>query len=226
MITKKCAVSLGYFSLTLLLCFTALHILQIFDISKWVGVSVGLATFVVTLVLMIAFHKKPFIKYIVIPVNAIASGVAMSSLFVYLQAYPEIWQTAALFFALCLLYYIYCILSRFEFFQNHYIICILLCTVVLVAVGSVCLGMNYGIIFALALLCVIPFIAALIALVMVAADVPALISNISYTSVAALFIVALVVLVIISEGEALEALDGDFGGGGHSSNRRNPYDFG
>ena len=103
MITKKCALSLGGFALTMLLCLITMHVMSLFSISKWVGVGCGGGIFVIMLVIAIIYRKEKYLPFIIIPVNAIGDGLAVSSLYVYLGAYPAVWESAAVFGGLCVL---------------------------------------------------------------------------------------------------------------------------
>ena len=227
MINRKCLATVGLLSLTLLLGFISLYIMGLFTVSKWIGVSVAAGIFIVMAILTIIFRKRKFISYIVIPVNGLANGIAVSSLFVYLDKFPEIWHTSLLFVALCFLFYIYCILTRFSFFQNHFVICICLYTLILLAVGITCLVVVGNTIFALALLCLIPFFAFLLLLVSKSRNFFELLKSGVYSSFAVLALIILVVILVLSQGEALDGLgDGlDASFGGSVKNTNNPYDY-
>lgn len=228
MLNRKCFATLGLLILTLLLGFISMHVMQLFTVSKWVGVSVASGILVVMLILTINFHKSRFIAFIVIPINAIANGIAASSLFVYLNKFPPLWHTALLFVALLFLFYTYCVLAKFSFFQNHYVICIFLYTLILIAVGITCLVVVGGAVFVLALLCLIPFFAFLLLLVSKSRDFFELLKSGVYSSFAVLALIILVVILVISQGEALDGLgdglDASFGGGS-VNNKKNPYDY-
>lgn len=222
MINRKCLTSLGLLSLTLLLGFISLHIMQLFTISKWVGVSIASGIFVVLLILTIIFlgrkkrkkcKKRNFIPYIVIPINGLANGIAASSLFVYLDEFPKLWHTALLFFALCLLFYIYCVLGKLSFFQNHYVICIGVYTLILIAVGVICFVLVGEAIFALTLLCLIPFFAFLLLLVSQSRNFSELIKFGAYCSFAVLALVIFAVIIVLSQGEVLEGMGNGIDGG-------------
>ena len=229
MLNKKCLITLGLFSFTLLLGCFSLHLMQFFSVSKWVGVSIASGIFVVMLVLTIAFRKHFFMSYIAIPINAFANGIASSSLFVYLDEFPKLWHTAVLFVALCFLFYLYCVLTKFSYVQNHFVINIAMYVLILLAVGITCYVVVGSAVFALALLCLIPFLAYLLLLVSKCKNLSEHIKFASYCSFAVLILVIFAVIVVLSQGEALDGIDG--GGGGTDGGKKkknnlyNPYDY-
>ena len=229
MLNKKCLATFGILSLTLFLGFSSLHLMQLFSVSKWIGVSIASGIFVVMLVLAIIFRKCKFISCIVIPMNGLANGIAASSLFVYLDKFPEIWHTALLFVALCILFYLYCILTKISFFQKHFVICIGIYMLILIAIGVTCLILVDKTVFALALLCLIPFFAFLILLVAQARDFFELMKVGIYCSFSVLALIIVVVLIVISEGNALDGIGDGIGdgitGGVSRGKTRNPYDY-
>ena len=99
MITKKCALTLGGFALTTFLFFISLHVTSLFKTSKWMGVGVAVGVFVIMLIFTLVYRKNAVLPFFVIPINAIADGLAASSLFTHIGVYPQIWQTAILFAA-------------------------------------------------------------------------------------------------------------------------------
>ena len=163
------------------------------------------------------------------PINGIANGIAVSSLFVYLDKFPEIWHTALLFVALCILFYLYCILAKLSFFQKHFVICIGLYMLILIAIGVTCLVVVAKAVFALALLCLIPFLSFLILLVAQARDFFELMKVGIYCSFSVLALIIVVVLIVISEGNALDGIGDGIGdgiaGGFDGGYKRNPYDY-
>lgn len=227
MITKKCALSLGGFALTMLLCLITMHVMSLFSISKWVGVGCGGGIFVIMLVITIIYRKEKYLPFIIIPVNAIGDGLAVSSLYVYLGAYPAVWESAAVFGGLCILLFLYCLLTNIPFFRNHFIISMIAYLAVILAALITCAVLLDSKIFPLALLGLIPFTAFFITTVAKAADAFEHIKNMAYCSFAALIIIIIVVLAIISQGEGLDGLgsgiDGDVVKG--AKPKRNPYDF-
>ena len=228
MITKKCALALGGFALTMLIGLIFMHLMSLFHVSKWVGVGCGGGIFVVMLIFTVIYRKNKVLRYIVIPVNAVGDGLAISSLYVYLGGYPAVWESAAVFGGLCLLLLLYFLLTNIPFFRNHFIISMIAYLVIILAgliTGAVLTKSNA---FYLALLGMIPFIAFFITTAARAVDISEHVKNMAYCSFAALIIIIIVVLAILSQGEGLDGL----GGGGLEGDiakgakpKRNPYDF-
>ncbi|MCM1438589.1 MAG: hypothetical protein NC131_05190 [Roseburia sp.] len=227
MITKKCAVTIGGFALTMLVCFITMHLLSLASVSKWVGVGTGAGMFALSLVFAVVFRKERLMPYFIIPVNAVGDGLAVSSLFVYLGAFPKIWETAVVFAGLCLLLFIYCLLTNIPFLRNHFVISMLIFVCLILGgliAGAVICESKF---FYLALICLIPFIAFLIATVLKAKDAQEQIKNMSYVSFAALIIIIIAVIAVISQGDGLDGMgDGLIGDVGKTAKpERNPYDF-
>ena len=234
MITKKCALSLGGFAITMLICFITMHVMSLVTVSKWVGVGTGIGIFAVMLVFAIVFRKNKLLPFIIIPINAIGDGLALSSLYVYLGSYPQIWETAALFGALLFAMLLYCALTNVQFFRDHFVIsmivyCILL-IVILIIVGTVGdTGKQHPQLIFLAALSLIPFIAFFISLATKAENSLKHVKNMSYCSFAALILIIIAVIIVISQGDGLDGLGDGIGGGVDgavgTTRKRNPYDF-
>ncbi|MDE6557801.1 MAG: hypothetical protein K2K39_01720, partial [Clostridia bacterium] len=110
MITKKCALSIGGFAITLLICFITMHVMSLFTLSKWVGVGTGGGIFVIMLIFAVIFRKNKLLPFFILPINAIGDGLALSSLYVYLGAYPAVWKTSIVLVGLCILLILYCLM--------------------------------------------------------------------------------------------------------------------
>lgn len=234
MITKKCALSFGGFALTMLICFITMYVMSLFTLSKWVGVSAGIGVFAVMLIFAIVYKKNKLLPFIIIPLNAIGDGLALSSLYVYLGAYPAIWETAVLLGALLFAMLLYCALTDIAFFRDHYVIsmivyCVLL-IVILIIVGTVGdTGKQHPQLIFLAALSLIPFFAFFISLATKAENAAKHIRNLSYCSFAALILIIIAVIIVISQGDGLDGLGDGMGSGIDGAvgtrRKRNPYDF-
>ena len=224
---KKSLLSLLLFAASTVLSFATIHIMSLFDISKWVGVSVGIALLVVMLVLVLIFKKHMAVKITALVVNSIADGLAISSLFVHFGAFPHVWQSVAAFAALVGAFVLYMLLTYIPFTRRHYIISMAIYALIVLGVfltvmlttKKACAG-----IFALALIYYIVFISYFVSLALSASDLPEHISHISYASFYALAVVIIVVLIILSDGN-FDATP-DFVGFNGGSKKRNPYALG
>lgn len=229
MITKKCALSLGGFAVTMLICLITMHVMSLFTLSKWVGVGTGIGVMVLMLVLAVALRKRAGIHYFTITVNAVGEGLAASSLFVYLGSFPKLWESAVVFGSLCALLLLYILLTNIPFYRQHFVISMLSYVVVILAgliTGAVLTKSNA---FYLALLAAIPFIAFFITTATKAENTKKHIKNLSYCSFAALVLVIIAVLVVISGGDGLDGIGDGLGGGidgaAGTRRKRNPYDY-
>ncbi|MDE7158922.1 MAG: hypothetical protein K2N74_05030 [Clostridiales bacterium] len=224
---KKCALTYAAFALTLLLALAAMYFMSIFSVSKWVGVSVGGGVLIVSLVLLIVYRKKKAAYFAVVPVNGLASGIALSSLYVYLGGYPLLWQTVAVFGALNVLFVLYCLLTNFLFVQGHYVITLVVFSALLIGGGIVGVVLSSQIAFSLVLLALIPTIAFLMVLPASAKNPFEQIKNITYASFSALIVVIIVVLIVISEGDGLDGFGDGVGDPSAKAikEKYNPFDY-
>lgn len=231
MITKKCALTLGGFALTTFLFFISLHATSLFKTSKWVGVGVAGGVFVIMLIFTLIFRKNAVVPFLVIPINALADGLAASSLFTYLGTYPQIRHTAILFAAVNAAFFCFCLLAKTTFFKEHFVISILCFCVATIAALITATLVNdtvkfYPAIIWLAWLSLIPLFSFIISTAIYAESAFKQIKNICYASFAALILIIIVVIAVLSQGEALDGLgDGLDGGVTGSQRRRNPFEF-
>ncbi len=207
------------------LFFTALHLMSLARLNKWIGASIGAGIFVITFILIIVLKKHVGAKYAIICVNAIADGIAASSLFVYMGAFPEIWHSVVLLLTMCALFLLYLVLTKLNFLRTHYIICMTLYLSILVASAIAAAATTKLPIFALACLALLPFTAFFITTVIRSIDDTEHIGKISIASFAALAAVIVAVLIVVSEGDL------DLGGGSVDGIEKlhkpkfNPYDY-
>lgn len=236
MITKKSLLSIIALAITLILMFTFMHLMSLFRVSKWVGVGVGFGVMAVMLILLIVFRDKKFksklnpVHVTAVFVNGAASGVALSSLFVYLGGFPYLWHSACAVAITVALIFIYCGAANARFVQRHYIISLIIYSVLLIAavITAIVLTVEFSFVVVLILVAIalIPLIAFLISLPMDASDSKEHIKHIAYCSLAALALVVIVVFLIISQGDGLDLSGIDGGAGGSvSKTRHNPYDY-
>lgn len=222
MFNKKKLLSLSAFAMTLSLCLVSMHIMSLFTIPYWLGVTIALGIFCIMLILLIALRKNKIMHCLVIPVNAIASGIALSSMYVYLESFPLVWQSACVFAALIVAFAVYCLLANIPFFNNHYVVCIAIYLLLLITAAA--LGMVFSDIipFSLAMVELIPVISYLISLVLPSKDGTDHIKNLAYCSFAAFIFVIFAVLAVITQGDALDSLVPT---GSDKNKNKNPYGF-
>ena len=192
------------FICTLLLCFIAMHVMSLFTLNYYVGLIIGAVIFGFTLVLAISLNKVRFIHFFVVPVNAVASGIALSSLYVYLEAFPAVWQTACVFAVTVVLFAIYLLLTKLAFIQKHCNLFILVCSLLLITAAALGMGFSDLIAFSLAMMSLIPFISFSITAALRAKDDYHYIKNVAICSFAVLILVIIVVMIVISQGDGLD----------------------
>lgn len=229
-VSKKCLISLAGFAITLLLTFAAMHVMQLFNFTYVIGVSVGAGILIFMLIMLIVLRKNLTLSLTLptILINALACGIALSSMYEYLGAYPALWQSCAVFAALIALFGLYCLLTGLTFFQSHYVICEI--ALVVLAAASIILGMIFSDLtaFSLAATGFIPFIASLIAMTMRSHNFTEHVKNIACCSFAVLALVIFVVLAVITQGDGLDGLSavGSTGASGKKEKELlNVYDY-
>lgn len=233
MITKKCAVSFATFALSLLIMFAGVLFMSLFTVSKWVGASAGGGVLCLLLILYFVFRKKcRQLRYGVIPVASFAAGVTVSSVFVLNRAsvitsglalqtaYPPVWQIAVLFGVLSAAFYLYCLCANLSFCRKHYKISLWVYAIALLATAVLLFVFLKSPIYLLAVFGLIPTVAFLISLSVDAFDEKEHIKNLVYCSFGMLIVAIIVVLIILSEGDGIDGLDGGTTG---FAKRKNPY---
>ncbi|MDE7395681.1 MAG: hypothetical protein K2M95_06160 [Clostridiales bacterium] len=236
MMTKKCAVSFIICSISLLLVFAAMHFMSLWTVSKWLGVGVGGGALGICLILSIVFRiclahdlvrpkKWRYLPYCIILIASVATGITISSLFVYGGIYPPIWQTALLYACFVALFFLYCPCTHLSFVRAHGNISLTLYAIILLTVSILLLVFFPRTIFLLASISLITLISFLISLPLDADDEEDHIQNLVFCSFGFLIVTILVVLIVISSGEGLDGLDFSGGGAGGPSKRKNPYDY-
>lgn len=213
-----------------MLSFTTIHIMQMLTANKWVGVSVGLSLFVTTLMLELmnacAFNSRKGIHIAALVINAIADGLAASSLFVHLGKFPQVWQSAVVLTVMLGAFALYILLTYIPFARNHYISSIAMYVTIIFVAGLTCLLClpNALAACALTLLYLAVFIAFLVSLPITARNTSEHLKHITYCSFAALATVIIIVLIVLSEGDL--DITPDLGGGApNKDKKRNPYEY-
>lgn len=224
--TKKCLISFLICTVFSAIMLISMHLMLLVDVNKYVGLGVGAGIMVVAVIVSFAV-KSGKIKPFVLLLNAIACGLAISSLYVHLGYVPQIWQSAAIWAAFSSLFVMYCLITNIEAIKFHPVISLIVYLLLIIVPLIICAALSDSFPFSLALLAFVPFGAFLITTALRAKDVKEHIYNITCTSFVALIIIIIVVLIVISEGEIADGLDFPIGGDGGSLKRKkvNPYDF-
>ncbi len=222
-----------YISVVCARCAIAMHAFLYLPVNQWVGVGIGGGMLVVSFAVCMIFRERRGVKFrraqrFIRPAaylfNALASGIAMSSLYVYLGSAPALWQSAAVWGASVVLFLLYCLLTNLSFVQKFAFPCMLVWCILIYAGVIVCMCLVSGVLFSLAALLCIPFTAFFITLSVDVADAAEHLKNMLYASFGALLVIIIVVLLVISEGEAADGLDAPPSGTLWRKNY-NPYVF-
>lgn len=223
--SQKCGISFIAFTATMILLVSAMNVMSLFALSQWVGVSIGGGAFIVMLIMLIPLIKRTLPHFVALTVNAVASGIAASSLFVYLGEYPPVLHTYLLVLAYGGIFAIYCLLTNIGFCKRHYVISMLVFLAIVITANILLAVMCDYAIFKLSLLCLIPFIAFLITIISNADGALAQIKTVAYYSFAALILIVIAVIIVISQGDGLDGLGDGLGGAAPARKKKNPYNY-
>lgn len=108
--SKKCLYTLPFFCVFTALASVFMRLFLLFPFNEWVGLGTGLALFLAAGALWIAVKKNRAVPYIVCAVNAAASGIGLSSFYVWLGSIPAVWQIAAVWGAYSVFFSCFCCL--------------------------------------------------------------------------------------------------------------------
>lgn len=225
MINKKCAASFATFAIFTAISFITLYIMSLFELNKWVGVISACCVLFVAMILVLLFSYLAA-KLCIIALNAISCGLAASSMFTALGAYPPVWQTALLWVCLCALFIIYLLLCNFSFFRLHPFICIALFSLLLL--GGFITGAVFDIsILKLALLFWIVFVMFLATCAKKADGMAQHFKNLAICSFVMAIVIIIAVIIVVSQGDGLDGIaDGfDIPSVDPKNKKRNPYNF-
>lgn len=217
------------------ICLFSMHLMLLADVNKYVGVGIGgvvLAVWCIAYIVLRCVLRhfkrrfKPALPFL--PVSAIGCGLAMSSLYVYLGEAPKILISFYVWGAYVLLFLVYCFLGNIPLFKRHPYICLTVYGLLVASGGIVGICLSSKVIFSLVLMTFILFIAFLATILLRSADYTEHVHNLVIVSFVGLLIVFVVVLIVISDGDGLDALGGGDPGldGGYRDPKYNPYDFG
>lgn len=226
--TKKCLTSFIIYTVLSAICLVSMHLMMLADVNKYVGVGVGGGIIVVSFTLYMIFRKnKNFGAWYVLfyVASAIGSGLAISSLYVYLGVAPKVLHSVYVWVAYALLFLVYCLLTNIPFFKRFPRICMAIYGIIVLAGVIVGMLLVSPTIFSLALMLYILFISYLATLLAHSHNYCEHIHNMTLISFTGLMVIVIVVLIVISEGEALDGFDISTGGGKNRNLMKNPYDF-
>lgn len=231
--SRKCGISLITYLLFALVALIAMHAFLYLPVNQWVGVGIGGGMLVVSFAVCMIFRERRGVKFrraqrFIRPAaylfNALASGIAMSSLYVYLGDTLLLWQSAAVWGASVVLFLLCCLLTNLSFVQKFAFPCMLFWCVLILAGVIVGMCLCSIVVFSLALLLFVLYAMFFATISIGAADFKEHEKNLLYASFGALLVIIIVVLLVISEGEAADGLDAPPSGTLWRKNY-NPYVF-
>ena len=227
--TKKCLMSFIAYLLLSAVCLVGMHLMLLASVNKYVGVGVGGGILIIAFVLYIVFHTKVRIGKrisLLILASAIGDGLAISSLYVYMGTAPKIIESLCIFGAYAALFLAYCLLANLSLFRRFPRVCLTVFGILVLAGSVVGIIFSSKTIFSLAIMMFIPFISYLVTILAGSKDYGDHINNLVLASFMGLLVVVIVVLIVISEGDALDGGGfADGSGGAHKNGKKNPYDF-
>lgn len=225
--SKKCLYTLLFFCVFTALASVFMRLFLLFPFNEWVGLGTGLALFLAAGALWIAVKKNRAVPYIVCAVNAAASGIGLSSFYVWLGSIPAVWQIAAVWGAYSVFFSCFCLLTNVRFVRDYSAPCTLAFLLLPLAGGVVGVCLSSVAVFSFALFLMIPFAAFLIVLSAKAKNLRAQVKHTAYASYGALLALLITVFFIIgdSSGSSNGGGTGERGNGFFSRNGYNPYDF-
>lgn len=233
--TKKCLWSAISFLVFTAVCLFFMHLMLLLPVNKWVGVSVGSAILIFNFIIYLVYFRHGSKEkgtplslteaVLSMLINAVGCGIAISSLYVYLGTSPAVWQSICVWGALCLLFFLYCFLTKIPLLKQFPRISLLIFGGIVLSGGIVGICLSSLTVFSLALMLLVLFYVFLLTIVIEAKNSREHCQHLTIGSFIVLFAVVVVVLIIISEGEAAEGL-GDVGAGfTKPKNKKNPYEF-
>ncbi len=210
------------FSLSVIATCIMLNVMALFSVDKYFGLIFASIIFAVCGIITCILRKQFY--FIATFINSLATGIAISSLYVHLQATIAIVPTIIASFAFIALFGLYCLLSFLSFFKNHPIISIIIYFILVAAAVTTVMVLLNNSSYAFIPFLLIPFLTQLIVLICDAENINELAKNTAIASFSVLIFVILIVFLIISEGDGADALD-IFPDGGTSKKKKDPYRF-
>lgn len=205
--TKKLFISFGFCVGLSLLSLCVFHLTLLLGLNKWIYLSVSAVLAVTCAVL--AFVLKSRFKICIFPVNAIAMGLAISALYAHLGIIPPVWQSAAIFgcaSAFCLFFILILSLPVI----NRRPVTVWAIFALFMGAGIIAGGVvteNFA--FALSAFVYADLAGFTLAAVLPSKDKDDFLKKLVIASCALVFMAVIIVLIVLSEGEFLNAIAPD-----------------
>ena len=159
--TKKCLISFITYILLSAVCLISMHLMLLTDVNKYVGVGIGGGILAISFVLYMKFRENQKLRgwiLLFLFASAIGSGLAISSLYVYLGSAPSIIYSFCVWGAYVILFLAYCLFVNIPLFKRFPRICMLIYGLLVLAGGIIGIILSSKITFSLALIIFILFI--------------------------------------------------------------------
>ncbi len=210
------------FSLSVIAMCIMLNVMALFSVDKSFGLILASIIFVVCGITTCILRKRFYFFATII--NSMATGIAISSLYVHLQTNIPLVPTIIASIAIIALFGLYCLLSFLSFFKNHPIISIIVYFILVSTVVITAMVLLNSSSYAFLPFLLIPFLSQLIVLICDAENINKLAKNTAIASFSVLILVIIIVFLIITEGDGADALD-IIPDGGSSKKKKDPYRF-
>lgn len=226
----KTMISTGMFALYLVLAFLSCGtMLLIPHVNPYVGVGVG-AGICIALTVLTAVGSAREWRHAFVPIaagNGIGSGIALSSLFVFLGHAPAVTDYFIAFALLLAAFLLYCLLTYLPFVRRYPVPCMIVYAVLACAGYIVLVCLAYSCAFLITAIFLLPFIGFFVSIARRAEFPARQLEHVAGASCFSVAVVVILVLLIISQGEASDGMSDilptDIYGGG--KRKYNPYDF-
>ncbi len=226
----KSLISIGMFVLYLALAFLACGLMLLIpQVNQYVGVGIGgaicIAMIVIVAIGSVREWRRAFFPVVI--GNGIGSGIALSSLFVFLDYAPVITDYLIAGALLLAAFLFYCVLTYLSFVRSYPVPCMIVYAVLVTAgyIALVCLVPSCA--FLLAAIFLLPFIGFFISIARRSESAIHQMEHVASASCFSIAVVVILVLLIISQGDGADGMGDvfptDIYGGG--KRKYNPYDF-
>ena len=226
--TKKCLSSFITFIFFSAVCFISMHLMLLTDVNKYVGVGIGSGILVIAFVSYLIFRENRKLKgwiFLFLIASAIGSGLAISSLYVYLGKAPAMIHSFCIWITYTILFLIYCLFVNIPLFKHFPRICLAVYGLIVLAGGIAGIIFSSKIIFSLALMMFVLFMSYLATILARSCNYSEHHKSLAWASFIGLFLVVIIVFIVISDGNGLDGID-DFGtGDNYRDPKKNPYEF-
>lgn len=201
---KNFLVHFAIFAAVAALTLTVLHLALLCNLNKWayVGTAIGIEALSISL-LVVLWKRGPQLWLAVL--NALATGIAIAGLYVHLGVTLPVWQSALIFGAAVCLYFIFGAINSIPAAARHPNISVLTFLILTASAIVVCGIVTRDFAFALSAFVWLYLASYSISLIFPSKGGPLLRYPV-YASFAAAALAIFAVLVVVSEGDALDAI--------------------